>query len=221
MLPSAGNRFAWKYTNYDTPSGTPGASVTPGASNAEGSWTPVASAANIARDVWTILLWISGGTTSTASKCHLLDIGVDPAGGSSYVAKISNIVCGGSNAGGTGGRFFLFPFRIKAGSSVAVRIQGNASTAGTVYVAIKFLGAPSTPEMTMAGPYSETIGAITGSNGVSFTPGNSGRKDPGSPWGRRRATYGGGNSAYNAITGRSRTWPTGSTWLMATGPTST
>jgi hypothetical protein len=168
------NSWNWKYTNADAPSTTPGTSVTPGASDAEGSWTQIASGANIAQDVYLLTLWITGGNLTGYQKNHLLDIGIDPAGGTSYTERIANIVCGASDAAVAGGRWYYFPFFIKAGSSVAVRIQGSYSTAGTVRVAAVFYGQPVHPEIWRVGQYSETIGTITDSAGVSFTPGNSG-----------------------------------------------
>lgn len=166
------NRFEWNYFNASGVSFTPGTSVVPGASNAEGSWTQVASAANIANDVYLVWVWLTGGATSAQVKQHLLDIGVDPAGGTSYAAVLSDIVCGSSQLCQAGGRHFCFPLFIKGGSSVAVRIQGSNSTAGSVRVAVKFYGNPTRPEMVRAGSFSETIGAITASGGVAFTPGN-------------------------------------------------
>ena len=169
------NRFTWEYTNHDAPANNPGTSVTPGASNAEGTFTQIASAANIANEVWAVVLCISNGATSANAKNHLLDLGVDEAGGSSYTAIISNIVCGASGAMNVGhGRWYVFPIKIKSGSTVAARIQGSNATAGTVRVAATFYGLPSHPELAWRGHFSETIGAITNSNGVSFTPGNSG-----------------------------------------------
>lgn len=172
LLNPVGNKFHWKYSNRGNPSATPGTSVVPGASNAEGSWTQVATAANIAQDVYAIAVLVAVGFTSGSQKNHLLDIGTDPAGGTSYTAVINNIVCGQSDVAISGPRRFLFPLFIKAGSSVAVRIQGSHATAGTVRVAVVFYGQPSNPEAILVGQYSETIGAITGSAGVSFTPGN-------------------------------------------------
>lgn len=181
MLAAPGlSSYGFTYDNWGAnPSATPGTSVTPGASNAEGSWTQVASSANISRDVYWISVRILSGATSAAIKDHLLDIGVDSAGGTSYSAVISNIVCGNSgsatSSGGAapyGGAQFLFPMFIKAGSAVAARIQGSNGTAGTVRVAIKFYGDPSNPENVPVGQYSETIGTITNSGGVSVTPGN-------------------------------------------------
>jgi hypothetical protein len=167
------NRFGWKYTNNNNPGTSPGTSVVPGASNAEGSWTAIASSANIANDVYGVLLWICAGASSGNAKNHLLDLGVDPAGGTSYTARISNLACGASATAVNGGRYYYFPLAIKAGSSVAVRIQGSNATAGTVRVVAMFYGKPDRPELVRSGQYSETVGTITNSNGVSFTPGNS------------------------------------------------
>lgn len=177
LFPGPMSAYNFTYDNWGAnPSQTPGTSVVPGASNAEGSWTQVASSANIAQDCYWVFVVVSGGVTANAAKPHLLDIGVDPAGGTSYTAVISNITCGNSTAfsSGTtsGGLAFMFPLFIKAGSSVAVRVQGANATAGTVRVTVKFWGQPSNPENVPVGMFSETIGTITNSDGVSFTPGN-------------------------------------------------
>ena len=172
MLPKKINSFLWHFSNYTTPSSTPGTSVTPGASNAEGSWTQVASSANMAYDSCLMYIAIGGGAFSGVAKNHLLDIGVDPAGGTSYTAVISNIVCGQSQEVKTGFDEFVFPLFIKSGSAVAVRVQGSHATAGTVRVVADFFGRPTNPEMVPCGSYSETIGSITNSNGQSITPAN-------------------------------------------------
>jgi hypothetical protein len=166
------NSFEQVYTNHNSASNTPGTAVTPGASNAEGAYTAIASSANIASDVYWVRLWVAGGGTAAQAKNHLLDIGVDPAGGTAYSEVISNLVCGGSSLAGEGGQQFMFPLFIKAGSSVAVRIQGSHATAGTVRVSMDFMGNPSRPEVVRVGSFSETIGTITNSLGVSLTPGD-------------------------------------------------
>lgn len=173
LLPAGFSGYAFTYDNWGAnPSTTPGTSVTPGASNVEGSWTQVATGANIAQDCYWLMIAVIGGATSTAAKNHLLDIGVDPAGGTSYTAIISNIVCGNTAAAGSGLRNFRFPFFIRAGSSVAVRVQGSNATAGTVRVCAKFYGQPTNPENVPIGSIAQTFGTITSSNGTSFTPGN-------------------------------------------------
>lgn len=174
MLGTSQCRLSLIYTNQDAPSTTPGTSVTPGAANAEGSWTEIASAASIAADIYALRLLISGGSSNNASKEHLLDLGIDPAGGTGFAQKIANILCGSSSNAVDSGRQYYFPFFIKAGSSVAVRIQGSNGTPGTVRVMAEFFGNPTQPPLIRAGVYSETIGAITNSSGVGFTPGNTG-----------------------------------------------
>lgn len=168
------NRFNFLYTNLGNASTSPGTSITPGASNVEGTYTQVASSANIAQEIWGVAIWVSGGNTAGQAKNHLLDLGIDEAGGTSYTAILSNIACGQSGGAVAQGCWFYFPIKIKAGSAVAVRIQGSNATAGTVRVACWFYGKPSRPELVWRGEFSETVGTITNSNGVSFTPGNTG-----------------------------------------------
>lgn len=166
--------YNFTYDNWGTnPASTIGTSVVPGASNAEGSWTQIASSANIEQDCYWLYIQVHSGAASAAAKNHLLDIGVDPAGGTSYTAIISNLDIGATpSLSQAGNREYVFPFFIAAGSSVAVRIQGSNATAGTVRVAARFYGHPTRPEAVPVGTFSQTFGTITNSNGQSFTPGN-------------------------------------------------
>jgi hypothetical protein len=122
--------------------------------------------------VYEIMLWVTGGATAATNKAHLLDIGVDEAGGTSYTAIVSNIVCGGSAAPSSAGYAMRLPLFISAGASLAVRVQGAAGTAGTVYVMCRLLGGPTRPDMVRSGKYAETIGTITGSLGVTVAASN-------------------------------------------------
>lgn len=167
--------YNWTYDNWGAnPASTIGTAVTPGASNVEGSWTQVASSANIANDVHWIYFQVHTGSTAAAAKPQLLDIGVDPAGGTSYSAIISDIQVGmAPSLTQAGHREFVFPFFIKAGSSVAVRIQGANATAGTVRVPMRFYGLPSNPVAVPKGSFSETLGAVGATSlGTAVTPGN-------------------------------------------------
>lgn len=168
------NRFDWSFSNQDGASATPGTSVTPGASSAEGSWTEIAGDADLTQDVYEVLLWITNGFTASTGKAHLLDLGVDDTGGTSYNALVSNIVCGGSSQNYGGGFWVRLPVFIKAGSAVAVRVQGASGTAGTVYVMGRFFGRPTRPDLIRAGQYSETIGTITSTLGVTVAAGTTG-----------------------------------------------
>lgn len=165
----------WDYDNWGAnPSATIGTSVVPGASNAQGSWTALASSANIANDVFGFYLQIHTGATAAAAKNHLLDIGIDPAGGTSYTPIIADFQIGNSPAlTAAGNREHYFPLAIKAGSSVAARVRGSNATAGTVRVAARFYGRASGPLALPCGSYSQTFGAVTAtSKGTAFTPGN-------------------------------------------------
>lgn len=170
------SKASFVYDNFGSnPSATPGTSVTPGISNAEGSWTQLASSGNISQDVYGFFLWIFANAVAspTTGKNFLLDFGVDPAGGSSYSSIIDNIVCGSAGPiTAAGGHQFFFPLFIRSGSSVAARIQGSHGTATASRVAVRFYGQMSRPEIFPLGRFSETIGSITNTNGVSFTPGN-------------------------------------------------
>jgi hypothetical protein len=172
MLHKKINTFLWHFSNYTTPSATPGTAVTPGINSVEGNWTQVATAANIAYDSYMMYVAVGGGASSAQIKNHLLDIGVDPAGGTSYTAIINNLVCGQTQAVTTGFDEFFFPIRIRAGSTVAVRVQGSNATAGSVRVVVDFFGRPTNPEMVPFGQWSETIGTITSSQGTTVAPGN-------------------------------------------------
>lgn len=161
-------------SNVTAPAGTPGTAVTPGASDAEGSWTEVITGANMTKKGYFISVLVHSGTTSGQQKDHLLDIGVDTAGGSSYTAIISNALCGQSAAyspTGNGIKYGWY-FVVPSGSSVAVRIQGSNATAGTVNVVVNIGCDPDEEEYIPIGLVSETVGTITGSAGVSLTPGN-------------------------------------------------
>lgn len=174
LFPQGLSAYNFTYDNWGAnPGASIGTSVIPGASNAEGSWTQIASSANIAQHCYWLYVQVFAGATAATAKNHLLDVGIDPAGGTSYTAFLSNLQVGSSPAlTAAGAREFIFPIFIKSGSSVAVRIQGSAATAGTVRVAARFYGHPSRPENVPVGSFAQTFGTVTNSSGQSVTPGN-------------------------------------------------
>ena len=166
MLLAPFNEFQWKVSNWD---GLTGTTVTPGTSSAEGTWTQLLSAT--AEEIWAFVLSVSSGNAAGKDKCMLLDIGIDPAGGTNYTAIVNSLACGGTD-GFPGGYNAVFPLKIPAGSTIAVRVQGFNGTPGTVAVRFTGYGCPSRPELVAAGQCSETVGSVASSKGVSFTPGN-------------------------------------------------
>jgi hypothetical protein len=162
-------------TNMPTNPGTSmGTVVTPGISDAEGSWTLLFSAGTVDAPLYGFDLWIYAGYLSGQAKNFLADIGIDPAGGSSYQPIISNIICGesGSLATSYHGHKLFFPIYIPQGASIACRIQGSHAIATTSRVLMMLYKRGAFPECFPQGFFCETIGSITNSNGVSFTPGN-------------------------------------------------
>lgn len=174
LSPGRLSSYGFQYEAWGgAPTSQPGINVTPGASNAEGSWTQIAAGSDLSRDCYWIVLSIWAGSQSATNNGTLLDIGIDPAGGTSYTAIVSNMVVGAQPAGLTNPRpYFLLPLFIKAGSSVAVRLQYSSATPPTCKVIGKFYGDPSNPTMMPVGQFSETIGTITNSSGPTVTPGN-------------------------------------------------
>lgn len=165
------NRFSVVYTNGDAPSST-GQTLTAGSANVKGLWVQIASSANIAYDVYSLSMMANNGFVSAGIRDILVDIGIDLAGGTSYTVALADMVCGNAQYGARGGKPFTFPLFIPAGASVGARMQ--CSTASySMEVLARFLGQPSHPELVRAGNYSETIGTITNSRGVSLTPGSS------------------------------------------------
>ncbi len=153
-----------------------GATITAGAANTLGSWVEVLTAAQLTQDL--VGLHLNVNTLSSAGATNRsagVEIGIDPAGGTSYTTIISGISVGGvaSNLIGLGaGRQFYFPYRIPSGASVAVRGQAAVASATMRVLAFGY-GAPSGPETFFEGQYSETIGwQSAGSQGTTFTPGN-------------------------------------------------
>lgn len=172
MIGIAGfNHFGWTYSLQVNPATTPGVAVTP-ANGSKGAYVQLASGANLTQDVYGVSLNINTGATTSTARPIRLDLGLDRAGGTSYTAKISDILCGASAAWATGlGYNYYFPLFIKAGTSVGVCGQGIET--GTFRVWAKFFGRPARPDLIRTGQWAETVGTPSGAGGVSFTPGNS------------------------------------------------
>lgn len=151
-----------------------GTTVVPGVSNAEGSWTEVLSAAQVTAELWELHLFVIGIGVSAVAKNALLDIGIDPAGGTSYTAIVNNLIVSHASGSIFGGIHYTIPIRIPAGSSVAARIQTSHTVAGTSSVYLHGKGKPSAPESARVASFAEVVGTVTNSNGVSVTPGVSG-----------------------------------------------
>ncbi len=173
LLGTAINRFTWKTGATDGFGNTRGVSVTPG-NNTKGSWAQLLTA--IANDCYLIHVQISAGSVSAAARDMIVDIGVDPAGGTAYTVAIPDLLgsCArGLNVGGPSCLHYTFPLFIPAGATVAARASVNNATVGTVRVWCSVFGQPTHPHLVRAGAVVEAFGiTAASSSGTAVTPGN-------------------------------------------------
>jgi hypothetical protein len=174
-LPGSITRFNWTADNW---SATPSANVatqavTPGGGGSTwGSWVNLLGA--LANDAYAINVRVLNGATSAANNSCVMELGIDPAGGSSYTAIIPAHPIGGpSSITQTGsGLSFLFPIFIPAGATVGARMKALAASPGARRVAVRVYGKPTHPENVPYGTYAEVVGTITNTQAPVFTPGN-------------------------------------------------
>ena len=168
------NRWLWSYdSRTDRPSTTDGTSTTPG-NNSKGSYSSaIVSAANMANDAWWVEIYVSSGAGSGAARDTLVDIGMDPAGGTSYSVLIPDLLAPNSAPYATfGGIQYSFPLHIPAGAQLAARTSVNNATGGNPRVAIAVYGRPTRPDMRWKGKYVEALGiTAASSNGTTITSG--------------------------------------------------
>lgn len=167
------NEFGWRLSSQagTRPATNYGHTVTPG-NNTKGSWLQIFTGAQIANEVYWIWVCINSGNTSAAAKDMIVDIGIDPAGGTAYTVLLPDLLCGMSNNMTDGPFFYNFPIRIPAGSSVAARASVNNATVGTVRVWLKVFGLPSRPDLIKVGHVCSAYGIVAASSrGTLHTPG--------------------------------------------------
>lgn len=166
------------------PTTTYGTSITPGTSNAYGSYASVMSGATLTSDAYGLEIIVSSAFEIFVDRGMLVTIGFDPAGGTSFGGlggvtgnEISHLLCSGaqvwyaSNAP-LGGHRFYFPVFVKSGTSIGAKAQTNEATARTVRVAVNAFCKPSRRAGVRAGSFVRTIGAnTTTTDGVTVTPG--------------------------------------------------
>ena len=168
-VPIGANNFQLTEPSWGTtrPASANGTSVTP-AVGSKGSYAALGSA--ISQDAFGILVNVNTNFASTASRNTVVDIGMDPAGGSSYSVVIPDLLCGGSSAytRNGGGNWYYFPLFIKAGTTIAARAQGSVTSA--IRVGCVTFSLPGNASMVRKGSFIEALG-ISAPGGTSITPG--------------------------------------------------
>lgn len=155
-------------------SSTFGASVTPG-NNTYGSWATVLSGGSVTDDVYAIEITVHGVGVSGSATDSITNIGVDPAGGTSFSVLIPDLLTSSAATIGltqTPGINFYFPVKIKAGSTIGAQASINNATVGTQRVFVKLFCRPSRPDQVRAGTYVLSFGAnAAASCGTAVTAG--------------------------------------------------
>ncbi len=143
------------------------------------AWQQVIAAAAVTADCRWLYVEINKTCVSATDTSAVLDIGVDPAGGTSYSVLVADLLAGhaddpNANVGGGGYVSYAIPIKITSGSSVAIRGQTVRGADADASVRVMLLGgATGTP---FAGATVYTFG-ISGTGGTSITPGS------GASWG--------------------------------------
>lgn len=170
-----GNSWGFRASNVlDTrpvsTGGTLGTSVTPG-NNTKGSWTQILPA--LAQTTYLLEIGFCLGRVSGQARDILADVGVDPAGGSSYSVLVPDLLCSCSAApNGVLSVLYYFPIRIASGSTVAVRGSVNNATVGTFRAVLFAYGAPADVSRIRYGSYVRAYGVNQAAScGTPVTPG--------------------------------------------------
>lgn len=173
MLYLPGLSWGYSTSNFTTPSTSSfGTSITgSGTANVKGSYTQLLSA--LAEDAYMVYIRITDGNTNATGRDGTVDIGIDPAGGTSYSVLIPDLLASQAGASADGAHIYWFPVRIPAGATVAARTSQSVISA-TCRVSIAVRGKPSRPDLIPWGTTVTAFGVGASSNGTSITPGTSG-----------------------------------------------
>lgn len=158
-----------------------GSAVIPGLSNADGSAATLLPA--LAHDCEYLVLAISGFQLSGTDGSALLDILVDPAGGTSWTEKISDLLCGYTGAIDYDASaipsiplMYHFPLWLPAGASIGAlaRASNGSAFANAPRVVAFAAGGNKNPASWWCGQKVETVGTMSPSTsrGQTHTPVN-------------------------------------------------
>lgn len=163
------NSFNWKLWSTVARPGVAGygTTITSG-NNAFGSFSTLITGANLVADVWDIEIVVTNFAASAAARQGVLDIGIDPAGGTTFTTVIPNLLIYAAHTQLLGRVRYRFPLFIKAGSTIGAR--SYATTGANPSVAVCVQGRPSNPEVVKSGTYVLSYG-VTAPAGVAVTPG--------------------------------------------------
>lgn len=172
MLYIPGHSWNFQLSNVSgtRPAAGWGTVVTPGTGGTKGSWAQVFTGTQMSTEGFGILIFINNNSTSATTRNALIDIGIDPAGGTTYSVVIPDLIGGHAAPANVGGIYYYFPLYVPAGSTVAVRAVGTVAT--TFNVALTIYGKPRRPDSVLAGTKVTAFGAtLASATGTTVTAG--------------------------------------------------
>ena len=149
------------------PNTAQGTSVTP-ATGGFGGWFQLG--VDTTTDTYGILICINSNSANGTARRTVVNIGIDPAGGTAYTVLIPNLIAGGAPSYITEGmgQWYYFPVFIPRGAAVAAQAYGTVATAFRVMA--WFTQNPSNPAQIRKGSFVESVGAST-FEGTNVVPG--------------------------------------------------
>lgn len=171
-VPHGSLGFSNRDANYYStrPGSGAGTSVTPG-TGGYGSWATIRTA--LAYDAYGFRIVFNNGSTNSANRHILSNIGIDPAGGTSFTTIVPDLCAAQPSpyhllSGAVGAASYYFPVFIPAGATVGA--QSYSNSANTLQVAIELYQSPVCPASTRVGSVAKAYGVST-TNGTAVTPG--------------------------------------------------
>lgn len=168
------NEFGWRLTtDASRPANPFGEVFTPG-NNTYSAWATLIAGASVPYAVRAIEIVVNNYYASAAARDLIVDIGVDPAGGTSYTALLTGLLATSAvylSAACVGLRYH-FPVFIPAGSSIGVRGSANSASGASCRAYAKLWGQPSRPELLPPFGGFQALGVTpASSSGTAITPG--------------------------------------------------
>lgn len=150
-----------------------GPTITPG-NNTFPTYTQLIAGVAVTDDVYGIWINVNGLATSGQAKDALAKIGVDPAGGTTFVDLIPDLAVGSASAlSAGGGIWFYFQLFIKAGTSIGITVSVNNATVGTCSAFVLLKCKPTGPVIPRMGSFVRAFGSNAAtSTGTAIAPAN-------------------------------------------------
>lgn len=184
LIVPGGPVFAHWSDNFtaSTPAVAPGTAVPAGSTTAyvaNEDGDPVGLIGALAHDCEYLVIAAHNGNVNGGNTSTLLDILVDPAGGTSWSEFIADLLIGysiaiASSAGVS--RMYHFPVWLPAGTAIGARARGAHSALVTPSIVAYAAGGNKNPASWWCGQKVETVGTFDAANsrGQAHTPGNTG-----------------------------------------------